>query len=200
MLQFGRGVDATLWHVMLRVLHMVTAPHPPRDSAPDSSTPPTMSKTPGKQTTKPKLVQHTLAFGSSLRVGGALGRSPLEATVATVRTALTEAAAESVRAVAEAASEKAIKVKMEPRGCFDPARPECPRSLRARIWAHQEPEPEEEGDDDDDERKLMYLPLAISPREAKSPDSEANDNGSVFSALSEAPSVDESINSDMGWF
>ena len=90
-------------------------------------TPPTMCKTPGKQTTKPKLVQHTLAFGtSSLRVGGALGRSPLEATVATVaavRTALTEAAAESVRTVAEAASEKAIKVKMEPRGCFDPARP-----------------------------------------------------------------------------
>ena len=86
-------------------------------------TPPTMCKTPGKQTTKPKLVQHTLAFGSSLRVGGALGRSPLEATVAAVRTALTEAAAESVRAVAEAASEKAIKVKMEPRGCFDPARP-----------------------------------------------------------------------------
>ena len=82
-----------------------------------------MCKTPGKQTTKPKLVQHTLAFGSSLRVGGALGRSPLEATVAAVRTALTEAAAESVRAVAEAASEKAIKVKMEPRGCFDPARP-----------------------------------------------------------------------------
>ena len=82
-----------------------------------------MCKTPGKQTTKPKLVQHTLAFGSSLRVGGALGRSPLEATVSAVRTALTEAAAESVRAVAEAASEKAIKVKMEPRGCFDPARP-----------------------------------------------------------------------------
>ena len=42
---------------------------------------------------------------------------------AAVRTALTEAAAESVRAVAGAASEKAIKVKMEPRGCFDPARP-----------------------------------------------------------------------------
>ena len=112
------------------------------------STPPTMCKTPGKQTTKPKLVQHTLAFGSSLRVGGALGRSPLEATVAAVRTALTEAAAESVRAVAEAASEKAIKVKMERllRPC-----PPCPRSVRARIWAHQEPEPEEEGDDDDDD-------------------------------------------------
>ena len=58
---------------------------------------------------------------------------------------MTEAAAESVRAVAEAASEKAIKVKMERL-----LRP-CPRSVRARIWAHQEPEPEEGDDDDDDE-------------------------------------------------
>ena len=56
--------------------------------------------------------------------------------------------------------------------------------------------------DDDDDRK-NYLPTNITPR-ALSPaqmfgPSQADD-ASVFSALSDAPSVDETIASNMGWF
>lgn len=65
----------------------------------------------------------------------------------------------------------------------------------------EEEKKEIEFDDDEDDRQNSYLPASITPRGAKSPEEvDTPDDGTVYSAFSDAPSVDESIKSDMGWF
>jgi hypothetical protein len=60
---------------------------------------------------------------------------------------------------------------------------------------------EEKKDMDEDDRQNNYLPASITPRGPKpSEPVDIPDDGTVFSAMSDAPSVDESIRSDMGWF
>eukprot|EP00536_Pseudo-nitzschia_multiseries_P003892 jgi/Psemu1/302229/fgenesh1_kg.62_\ len=66
-------------------------------------------------------------------------------------------------------------------------------------------EEKKEGDfDDGDDRDAtkMYLPASIRPAStATSPRNfDDNDDATVYSAFSEAPSVDGSIKSSMGWF
>jgi len=59
-------------------------------------------------------------------------------------------------------------------------------------------------EDDEDDRRTSYLPSSITPRGQQVPAKGLNhpspDDASVTSALSEAPSVDETIASNMGWF
>jgi hypothetical protein len=56
-------------------------------------------------------------------------------------------------------------------------------------------------DDDDDSKKNAYLPVAIRPvTPSHNKDDDDETAVSVYSAFSEAPSVDESISSNMGWF
>ncbi len=58
-------------------------------------------------------------------------------------------------------------------------------------------------EDDEDDRRTSYLPTSITPRgqvPAKGLNQPSPDDASVYSALSEAPSVDETIASNMGWF
>ena len=62
----------------------------------------------------------------------------------------------------------------------------------------------DQDDDDEDDRTPNYLPQSITPKSQLAPPSPTNSLGkeqeSVYSALSEAPSVDETIKSGMGWF
>lgn len=67
----------------------------------------------------------------------------------------------------------------------------------------KETEDLEEDDDDEEDRTSSYLPQSITPRaQVPSPTfgKGQDDNSTVYSALSEAPSVDETIKSNMGWF
>eukprot|EP00535_Pseudo-nitzschia_heimii_P000261 CAMPEP_0197185838 /NCGR_PEP_ID=MMETSP1423-20130617/12787_1 /TAXON_ID=476441 /ORGANISM="Pseudo-nitzschia heimii, Strain UNC1101" /LENGTH=998 /DNA_ID=CAMNT_0042636997 /DNA_START=248 /DNA_END=3244 /DNA_ORIENTATION=- len=61
---------------------------------------------------------------------------------------------------------------------------------------------EEKKDGDEEEEKTSYLPHSITPRVSPIPSTEfgSPDDASTFSAMSEAPSVDETIKSGMGWF
>jgi len=80
-----------------------------------------------------------------------------------------------------------------------------------RRLAVQEEEKKDEdfdgNDRDDEDDNKMYLPAAIRPSASSSPIGaqspghyDSNDDSTVISSLSEAPSVDESIGSNMGWF
>ena len=56
-------------------------------------------------------------------------------------------------------------------------------------------------DDDDDSQKNAYLPVSIRPVTPSQNNYDDDSTAvSVYSALSDAPSVDESISSNMGWF
>lgn len=63
---------------------------------------------------------------------------------------------------------------------------------------------DDEDEDDEDDRTKSYLPASITPRgpppAANFNQQKSPDDASVSSALSEAPSVDETIASQMGWF
>lgn len=79
---------------------------------------------------------------------------------------------------------------------FDKTEKNEPRRIR-----REEEKKESDGDLNEDDRVNSYLPASITPKAAK-PHIEPDfpDDGTVYSAFSEAPSVDETILPDMGWF
>ncbi|VEU35441.1 unnamed protein product [Pseudo-nitzschia multistriata] len=83
------------------------------------------------------------------------------------------------------------------------------KTTRRIVVQEEEKKEGDFGDNDEDQEhsNRMYLPAAIrpnassTPRGARSPEMHNNDDdATVYSVLSEAPSVDESIGSEMGWF
>jgi len=74
-------------------------------------------------------------------------------------------------------------------------------TIEPRRMREEEKKDIDDFDDDEDDRQNLYLPASITPRGPKpSGPVDTPDDRSVYSAMSDAPSVDESIRSDMGWF